>query len=196
MHLKKKSVVVALISGFIVSIVLILTLVGYSVYLELKNEESRISYMYALDKISARIYGKYIELSGLTAKIERSGALKDKAVLEGTINNRGQRDLSELIMKIKFLDTDGAVIYETVSDLLEPALGTGTLGTIKIPYLSYSPHIKVKIGGSLPFKKILINPPAEIYSCLRDEGGLSKNRGRWSGKFDYETISARLADPE
>lgn len=196
MHLKKKSVVVALISGIIVSIVLILTLVGYSAYLELKNEESRISYMYALDKINARIYGKYIEISGLTAKIEKSGALRDKAVIEGTVKNSGQREISELITKIKFLDTDGAVIYEAVSDLLEPALGTGTVGVIKIPYLSNNPNIKVKIGGSLPFKKILTNPPAEIYSSLRDEGGISKNRGKWSGKFDYEIISAELADPE
>jgi len=196
MHLKKKSVIVALISGIIVSIVLILTLVGYSIYLELKNEESRISYMYAMDKINARIYGKYIEISGLTAKIEKSGVLRDKAVLEGTVKNNGQREFSELITKIKFLDTDGAVIYEAISDLLEPALGAGTVGTIKIPYLSYSPHIRVKIGSSLPFKKILTSPPAEIYSCLRDEGGLSKNRGRWSGRLDYEIVSARLADPE
>jgi hypothetical protein len=195
MHLKKKSVIVALISGLIVSIVLILTLVGYSAYLELKNEESRISYVYALDKINGRIYGKYIEISGLTAKIERSGALRDKAIIEGTVKNSGQREISELITKIKFLDTDGAVIYEAVSDLLEPALGTGTVGSIKIPYLSNNPHIKVKIGGSLPFKKILTNPPAEIYSCLRDDGGLSKNRGRWSGKFDYEIVSAGLAYP-
>ena len=196
MHLKKKSVIVALVSGLVVSIVLILTLVGYSVYLEVKNEESRISYGYVFAKISARVYGKYVEITGLTAKIEKSGVLRDKVVLEGTVKNNGERELFEIIAKIKFLDRDGAVIYEAVSDLLEPALGAGTIGSIKIPYLSYHPRITVKIGGSLPFKKILVNPPTEIYSCLSGEGGFSKNSGIWSGKFDYEIISAKLADPE
>jgi hypothetical protein len=92
------------------------------------------------------------------------------------------------------LDIDGAVIYESVADLLEPALGAGTIGAIKIPYLSYHPRVTVKSGGSLPFKKILTNPPAEIYSCLRYEDGISKNSQKWSGKFDYEIISAKLAD--
>lgn len=196
MRLKKKSVIVAVVSGLVVSIVLILTLVGYSIYLEIKNEESRISYGYALGKISARIYGKYVEISGLTAKIEKFGILRDKVVIEGALKNNGERELSEVIAKIKFLDKDGAVIYETVSDLLEPALGAGTIGAIKIPYLSYHPPITVKIGGSLPFKKILANPPAEIYSCLHDEGGFSKNSGKWSGKLGYEIISAKLVDSE
>ena len=190
MHLKKKSVIVAIVSGLVVSIVLILTLVGYSVYLEVKNEESRISYGYALAKISARVYGKYVEITGLTAKIEKSGVLRDKVVLEGTVKNNGERELFEIIAKIKFLDRDGAVIYEAVSDLLEPALGAGTIGSIKIPYLSYHPRITVKIGGSLPFKKILANPPAEIYSCLSDEGGFSKNNvGKTSGN---QRISRRF----
>jgi hypothetical protein len=196
MRLKKKSVIVAFVSGLVVSIVLILTLVGYSVYLEIKNEESRISYEYALAKISARIYGKYVEISGLKVMIEKSGALRDKVLLEGTVKNNGEREISEIIAKIKFLDKDGAVIYEAVSDLLEPALGAGTIGAIKIPYLSYHPRVTVKIGGSLPFKKILANPPAEIYSCLRDEGGFSRNNVRWSEKFDYEIISVKLADSE
>ena len=196
MHLKKKSIIVAFISGLVVSIVLILTLVGYSVYLEIKNEESRISYEYALAKMNARIYGKYIEISGLAAKIEKSGVLKDKVVLEGTLVNNGNRQLSEIIVKIKFLDNDGAVIYAAISDLLEPALGAGTIGAIKIPYISYHPRVTVKIGGSLPFKEILATPPAEIYSCLSDESGLSRNSERWSGVLGYELISAKFADSE
>jgi len=51
MIIKKKSLIVALISGFLVSLVLILTLIGYAVYLELKNENSIRAYESMLEKL-------------------------------------------------------------------------------------------------------------------------------------------------
>lgn len=41
MMIKKKSLLVALISSAVISIVLILTLVGYIAYLEIKSDETR-----------------------------------------------------------------------------------------------------------------------------------------------------------
>lgn len=51
MIIKNKSLIVALISGFLISLVLILTLIGYVVYLELKNENFIRSYEYKLGKL-------------------------------------------------------------------------------------------------------------------------------------------------
>ena len=59
MILKKKSLIVTLVSAFVLSCVLILTLVGYVVYIEIKNEESKRSYHHSLDKLNATIYEKY-----------------------------------------------------------------------------------------------------------------------------------------
>ena len=61
MLLKKKSYAVTVVSGFVLSCVLILTLVGYVAYIELKNEESKRSYQYSLDKQNANIHGKHIK---------------------------------------------------------------------------------------------------------------------------------------
>ncbi len=60
MILKKKSLIVTLVSAFILSCVLILTLVGYVAYVELKNEESKRSYQYSLGVSNEKIYEKYI----------------------------------------------------------------------------------------------------------------------------------------
>jgi hypothetical protein len=51
MIIKKKSIAVAVLSSFVVSMVLMLTLVGYVIYTELKGEEFRKSYYRILKDI-------------------------------------------------------------------------------------------------------------------------------------------------
>ena len=53
MLIKRKSLIVALISSFVIALVLVLTLFGYLVYIELKGEGVRRSYHGALRKIKA-----------------------------------------------------------------------------------------------------------------------------------------------
>ena len=84
MLLKKKSLIVTFVSVLVLSCVLILTLVGYIAYIELKNEESKISYQYLLNRLNAKIYEQYIDISALTAKTEDAGALKGKNVVGRT----------------------------------------------------------------------------------------------------------------
>lgn len=52
--LKKKSFIVAFISSLILSAVLILTLIGYVAYLELKDKELKASYEHQLSELKAR----------------------------------------------------------------------------------------------------------------------------------------------
>ena len=52
MQIKKKSLIVALVSGLVVALVLVLTLIGYVICIELKAEESKRSYQDILRKIS------------------------------------------------------------------------------------------------------------------------------------------------
>lgn len=54
MIIKKKSLVVALVSGYVISMVLMLTLIGYAAYLELKNENSIRAYDCMLKKLNLK----------------------------------------------------------------------------------------------------------------------------------------------
>ena len=193
MLLKKKSLIVTLVSGFVLSCVLILTLVGYIAYIEIRNEESKMSYQYSLGRLNAKIYEKYIDVSGLAAKMEDAGALKGKNVVEGILKNKGDKDISELLMKIKFLDRDQAVVYEITLDPREPSLGSGAV-PVNIPYISSHAKIITKKGEIVPFKKILDNCPAEISSSISNTSGFSKDRGKWSGKLGYQMVSVELYD--
>lgn len=189
MIIKKKSLIVALVSSLVIATVLVLTLVGYAAYIELKGEEARRTYQDLLQKINARVYAKYVELDNLDAKIENSGALSGKCVIEGLIKNKGSKDISSLLVKVKFLDKDGAIIYDVIFNPQEPSLGSSGLAQIAIPYLRGSSKIVLKPGGELPFKRILANCPGEIMGELRTGRGFAKNASRWSGKLAYDILA-------
>lgn len=59
MIMKKKSMVVALVSGYVISSVLVLTLIAYAAYLELKNKNSVKSYISSMERLNTRYYTKY-----------------------------------------------------------------------------------------------------------------------------------------
>ena len=188
MLIKKKSLIVVLVSSFVIALVMVLTLVGYVAYMELKGEESRRNYQDSLRKINVRTYSGYIDVKDLNSKIEESGALRGKMVIEGIIKNNGSREIDSILIKVKFLDKDGAVIYEAIFHPQEPSLGTSGMVQLSIPYLSSPPKITVKPGSVFPFKTIVSSCPEEILSELRQKG-TGKNTGKWSGKFGFEILA-------
>ena len=181
MGIKRKSLIVGLVSSIVIAVVLIMTLVGYSLYLELKNGEFERVYQELLEKAKAKVYSKNLDIFGLDARIENTGALKGKPIVEGAITNKGTRDVTNLAIKLNFLDKDSAVIYEFTARPQEPALPH----TYTYTYSSAA----IKPGETLKFKKIIANCPTEIFVELREGEKPAKSFGRWSGKLTSETVS-------
>jgi|GEM_PF-1207397 hypothetical protein len=202
--IKKKSLVVALISSFIICCVLVLTLVGYIAYMELKDNELKSAYHGLLDKINARIYSRHIDVSGLGVEIENYGALRGKPVLSGVLKNTGYREVSDVLMRVKLLDGEGAVLYEVVFHPQEPSLGYSELSQVAIPYLYRSQKSPIKRGEAIRFKKILANCPKEITAGIKrsssiesgakaagaaGKGGSVPGRDKWYGRIEPEIMS-------
>lgn len=190
--IKKKSLIVALVSSFVISLVLILTLIGYLAYIEIKGEESKRNYQMLLQKVNARIYGKYIEITNLTATIESIGALKGKPIIKGLLANKGQKAIFDPVIKVKFTDRDGAVIYSVIFHPQEPALGTVLVPQVSIPYISGHARAPINPSCSLPFKYILTNCPAEIIAALKEGKGYARSSGRWAGKLVSEVLAVNF----
>lgn len=195
MTIKKKSLIVVFISSVVICGALVLTLLGYVIYIELKDEESKSYYQNLLQKLNTKIYAKHLEVSKLNAKIEEGGPLKGKAVVEGLIKNCGNKSIKDSLVKMKFLDNDGAVIYEIVFHPQEPSLGTGSLTQLAIPYLYTPSRVIIKPNDSLHFKKILSNCPDEIRMDLQKKvGGFVKGAAKWSGNLDFEILFLDFLD--
>lgn len=186
---KRKSLIVALVSSFVIALVLILTLIGYLAYIELKGEEFKRSYEALLQKVNAKVYAKYIDIQKLSARIENSGALKGKPIVEGTLINKGYKNISSILLKVKFMDKDGAIIYDVAFRPQDPALEASVMPLDIIPYLSGHPKTVIKPSNPLPFKTILANCPNEIIQALREKTPYAKGYGRWAGRLVFEVLS-------
>jgi len=194
MIIKKKSLIVAIISSYVISMVLILTLVGYVVYIEIRKENSTRAYEYQLQKVKAKYYAKFLLFPKLNATIGSAGALTGRPVIDGVIENTGIREISDLLVKVKFIDKDDAVIYEVIFRPQEPSLGSSTLSQVGIPYITTPSKILIKPGGTLAFKKILTDCPEGIVGELKKNPGFAKGSAKWSGKFLAEPISLNFQE--
>lgn len=188
MLIKKKSLIVALVSSLVICLVMVVNLIGYLIYLEVKDRDLDTAYRSTLQKVNAKVYAKHIEVARLSAGFERTGPLSGKAVLEGIVRNNGYRDITDLLIKVKFLDKDGAALYETIFHPLEPSLSASGLSAASMPLLAASRSV-IKPENSLLFKRILADCPGEIVTELKKESAPPKSRGRWAGRFDYEILS-------
>lgn len=189
MILKRKSLVVAFVSSLVIALVLIMTLVGCFIYFEFKGEEFKRYYQELLGKAKAKVYSKYIEISGLDAMIENSGALKGRPVIEGKIINKGAKNITNLIIKVNFLDRDSAVLYELDIHPQEPSLGSPIITHIAIPYLYTPQKAAIKPNEEFVFKKIMTNCPTEIFVELREGEKPKKSFGKWFGKLTAQIVS-------
>jgi hypothetical protein len=195
MLIKRKSLIVGLVSSVVIAAALVITLIGYFIYLELKSREFNRVYQELLEKAKANVYSRHLDIFGLDARIENTGALKGKPIIEGAITNNGAREIINLEIKINFMDKDSASIYEIIAHPQEPALGSTVFTNVSIPHLySYAhPIDSLKPGQTLKFKKIITSCPTEIFVELREGEKPTKSFGKWSGKLTSEVISLDLS---
>lgn len=187
--IKKKSFVVAMVSGCIICGVLVLTLIGYVAYVEMKNKERVEVYRELLRNVNAKVYSKHLNISGLNVKIESAGPLRGKPVIEGRLRNTGYREVSDIIIRVKLTDLDGAVLYEVLFHPQEPSLGSSGLAQVPIPYISGQTKSSILPDGTVTFKKILSSCPKEIVDELRRQTHEEKRQKSWPYKLDPEVIS-------
>jgi len=147
-----------------------------------------------LGKAKAKVYSRHLDIFGLDARIENTGALKGKPIIEGAVTNKGSREIVNLVLKLNFLDRDSASIYELTAHPQEPALGSAVFTHVPISRLyNYAhPIDALKPGQTLKFKKIITGCPTEIFVELREGEKPTKSFGRWSGKLTSEVISLDL----
>ena len=191
MLIKRKSLVVSLVSSVVIALVLIMTLIGYFVYLEFKNGELGKVYQELLERAKAKVYSKHLDIFALDARIENTGALKGKPILEGAITNKGSKEIVNMVLKISFMDKDSASIYEFTAHPQEPALGSMGFKHDPIAHLYEYEHPRdsLKPGQTLKFKHVIAGCPTEIFVELREGEKPTKSFGRWSGKVTAEVVS-------
>jgi len=197
MLIKRKSLIVVALSTIVITAALTSTLIGYYMYLELKGREDERASSEAIKRLQAKIFSKYVDIVGLSYGIEASGPLKGKPTIKGVVANRSTRRLYNVILKVKFLDKDGAPMYEVIFQPQEPAFRIDQLGAMTKAYLTGPKKNYLEADSSSAFKRVIPNCPKELLKGA-DSGKRPKNfpaskrLGRWSGRLIAEVISLNL----
>ena len=197
MFIKSKSLIVVTLSSVVISSVMIFTLIGYYMYIELKERENERVCLDSIKKIQAKIFSKYVEISQLSCEIETSGPLKGRPTITGVIRNLSARRLYNIVLKVKFLDSEKASIYEVVFQPLEPTFGIDQLGPMTMSYLAGSQKNFLEANASKIFKRLVPNCPRELFGSVPQsrkgkKKTLQKKIGQWSSGLTSEVMSVSL----
>lgn len=178
MLIKKKSIIVITLSSIIISLVLILTVIGFYLYLCLKERDASDQYLKSLSEINAKIYSKYIAVSPLVIKIDEEGIFEGEPIVEANINNQSEKKIKSFKLKLSIFDRDRKVLYLDTFYPIRPESYFGVVANDTGNYLAP--------GDTLSFKHILKNCPKEIESYLKIKSRFAKKKDAGDLEIGYE----------
>ena len=147
MRLKPRTIPVIALSSLIIASVLALTIFGFYAYLEWKEKNMRRNYKLLLYDLNGQLFDKYITVN-LQAKIERDGIFKGEPVVWGAIENKSNKKIYSLKLKIAFSNLTQQVVYVDTFYPIGLELGS---------------------GDSISFTHQLKNCPAEVLDYLKSK---------------------------
>ena len=110
--IKLKSIIVILLSSLLISAVILLTILGLSVYAGWKEGESARRHRESVAALNAKHYDQLIKVDDLEPAFERDGPYKGRCTVSGLIKNAGYRTLRSVRLRLKFLNDTGSVIHK------------------------------------------------------------------------------------
>jgi len=124
--IKKKSVIVVLVSVAMLCSVIVLTLSSFFVYTVYKGVQDSLRYQYELDCINAKFYSKYVKLDDLRAEIKTLSTGREIAV-KGRIRNSGYRSISFVFANLSFINKHNISLH-SANIAIRKTIGPGSEG--------------------------------------------------------------------
>lgn len=175
--IKKKQRVLVLFSTLIVTVVILSTLLGYSLYVEWKEDSFASGYRHMIYKLTGDIFRETINISNIRVepgpRRPRSAGGSPIPMVCGDIKNSSMKTIASLRFEVSFSREDGTVVYR---DWFYP------LGEKDLPV---SPFFSgaAREGEPLPagerktFKYVMKNCPAEVSDSIFADSAFAKGEG-------------------
>jgi len=177
MIIKKKSILVIIISSALISVVFVMTLIGLFLYFDWMEQNERDQYLKTLYELNAGLFEKYLSFESLIVKIGSSGYFEGKPVVEGTIQNRSNKKILSIKVKLSLVNQDKKVIYvESFYPLWSKTY---------VPLLSKKTGTYLSPSDSISFKHILGNCPRNVVSYLKEKNLFAKSKGKEDLQLRY-----------
>lgn len=171
MVIKSKHRTVILFSSAIIAMVIVSTLIGYSLYIQWKEDAFAASYRNSIYKLTAEIFKTDIEIHNIATRFGNgTSSLSKIPVLEGKLKNNSSKTITSIMLEVSFSRPDGYVVYK---DWFYP-LGEGILAGS--PFFSSVKQTRdvLQPGENMSFKYLLRNCPSEVISRFFTKTGFAK----------------------
>jgi len=178
MIIKKNSIIVAILSSSIIAVVFVLTIIGFYIYINWKEDNNKRQYYDALRELNAKLYEKYVLVHSIIIKIDEQELFKDKPIVEGKITNKSSKRITSLKLEISILDNNNQVLYH---DSFYPLRKKSYFDVISDETGNY-----LSSNDTISFKHLLANCPNEIEANLRMKTQFAKEKKTESINFNYE----------
>lgn len=170
MRIKPRTRPVIILSSLIIASVMILTMLGFYVYLQWKEKNLRNTYYEDLYELNAQIFKKNISVE-LKVKLETEGYFKGTPVIYGTITNHLGKKIYSLKMKVRLFDKEQKVLYV---DTFFP-IGYDIETFVDIRELVFNTENFLAEGDSISFNHQIRNCPPNVLDYFRAQLKFAKS---------------------
>lgn len=176
------------------------TLAGFFIYITWKEKESEDFYLEKLGTVQAQTHSKNIIISPLVAVIGKEHPFKNKPIIEGKIENRGNWTIKHLVLKASFLNFKNESMYDVEFSPLRYILKKENTKIPFIEMLIREEELPLKPYEKAEFTFTMENCPRDLLNAMgMDKQKFNFNFSKpksdeknWSGKLKYKILRLRF----
>jgi hypothetical protein len=159
------------VSSLIIGIVLASTVIGYSLYVEWKNNSFALRYKKSISKLTAEMLRKDIGISNVKVIIGKDKLFFGLPFMEGSLKNNTQKSVASIQMEVSFTKPNGSVIYK---NLFHPIGEERFSGFTALTGVEHTRNILLP-GESLSFRHLMRKCPPEVVSQFSSESDFARS---------------------
>lgn len=188
MLLRSKHANVIIYSSIVIAVVMVSTLVGYTLYIQWKEDSFALRYRNSIYKLTAAMFKAEILLSNVSIKRWEEAPYGDVPVFEGSIKNNSSKALTSITVEISFRKPDGTVVYKSwVHPLGEKLSSVRT----SLPAMGHARSVLLP-GEGMSFAQILKNCPKEMLQSLPRKSKFAKGTPKSDITAEYAIVGVSV----
>ncbi|RKY42568.1 MAG: hypothetical protein DRP85_02210 [Candidatus Makaraimicrobium thalassicum] len=174
MFIKKKNIVVIIFSSVIIAVVFVSTLIGYTIYVQWKEDSFALKYRNSIYRLTAELFRKEIAMSNVNVKVGVEEPFPGMPLLEGSLRNNFNKTIDSIRIEVSFLEQDGTVVY---NDWFHPL---GEQHSVSSPLFSGMEQTRNLLlpGEGISFRHLLRNCPRELIAQLSTKSKFARSHSK------------------
>ncbi|MFC1548519.1 hypothetical protein ACFL5E_01015 [Candidatus Omnitrophota bacterium] len=186
MFIKKKHILVIVFSSLIISVVLLSTLVGHSLYMQWKKDVFASRYKNSIYKLTAELFKNDVTLSNVHVKTEGEDG---KILFEGNLNNNSNKTITSVMIEVYFQEPNGTVLYK---DWFYP-LGDKRSRAQSFLFGAQQTRSVLLSGEGVSFRHHLMNCPRKVSEELLKKTQFAKSDSKDRMTVHYSIVGLNLS---